>query len=292
MTASFVYKRVLTNKGIVRRFWLLVRSFYVRLFRDPTCRMLVHGHELLLPLSHPLPDYWNRYPRYDRVIGEVAESLRRERGRVVVIDVGANIGDSVAVINPQEHDTVLAIEADPKYSRYLKKNWGGCERVTIHSCFCGDIDSIGKFAISSSAGTASIERSEEGVELPCTSVDTLVCKFPGFSEANLLKIDTDGHELEVLSGARQLLQKQRPILLVECDCRGDREVKKAFLSKLTDLREFGYSSMLVYDNFGFLLGQYSLDNLKVFSELLEYHLAGGCKYYDLLIMESKDACII
>ena len=47
---------------------------------------------------------------------------------------------------------------------------------------------------------------------------------------NFVKIDVEGHELAVLHGARRLLERQRPALLIECEVRHrpDRDVRTVF----------------------------------------------------------------
>ncbi len=53
-------------------------------------------------------------------------------------------------------------------------------------------------------GTAAMVHDNEGV---CTTItlDALVEKYKDFSQANFLKIDTDGYDYKVIRGARNLL---------------------------------------------------------------------------------------
>src|SRR2546429_4004773 len=44
-------------------------------WRDPAVRKVVHGVELLLPLSHDLPRYVEQYPYYDTVLPNLAKFL-------------------------------------------------------------------------------------------------------------------------------------------------------------------------------------------------------------------------
>ena len=57
---------------------------------------------------------------------------------------------------------------------------------------------------------------------------------------NFIKIDVEGHELAVLEGARQTLEKYHPMLLVECEARHrpDGDLRPVF-DLLTSLRYEG-----------------------------------------------------
>jgi len=55
-------------------------------------------------------------------------------------------------------------------------------------------------------------------EFPCSRLDSMALAKVGF-----IKIDVEGHEMEVLQGARNLLERDRPIMIIElfggCDRR-------------------------------------------------------------------------
>jgi FkbM family methyltransferase len=76
-----------------------------------------------------------------------------------------------------------------------------------------------------------------GWEVCCEVVPlvTLDFLFAGLDRLRLLKVDVEGMELEVLRGARELIQKTRPFLYVE----NDRPAKSEALVDL--LRSLGYA---------------------------------------------------
>jgi FkbM family methyltransferase len=60
---------------------------------------------------------------------------------------------------------------------------------------------------------------------------------------SLIKIDVEGHEQAVLRGARQMLERDRPMLIIEVEerhCRGSRAMVCRFLEEL------GYSTFLYF----------------------------------------------
>jgi hypothetical protein len=61
-----------------------------------------------------------------------------------------------------------------------------------------------------------------------TTLDAFFADVP--RGPNFLKIDVEGHELAVLEGARQTLEKHRPTILLECEARhrADGDVRPVF----------------------------------------------------------------
>jgi len=71
--------------------------------------------------------------------------------------------------------------------------------------------------------------------------------FAGVSHPlRLLKIDVEGHELAVLRGAEQMLEQQRPALLMECE---DRHLRQGGVHEVFDfLTERGYRGRFFGEN--------------------------------------------
>ncbi|MBI4284853.1 MAG: FkbM family methyltransferase [Chloroflexi bacterium] len=77
------------------------------------------------------------------------------------------------------------------------------------------------------------------VSVECSTVDSLVdngtCKPPG-----VLKIDTEGHEVEVLLGARNTISSYSPAIFIEPHGGNLRQIKE-FLSQFGyQFKDFGY----------------------------------------------------
>jgi hypothetical protein len=63
---------------------------------DPRVKFDLDGTRLKLPLSHDLPATRRWFPRYAENLGIVVGMVSRAGGRTM-IDIGANVGDSVAI---------------------------------------------------------------------------------------------------------------------------------------------------------------------------------------------------
>ncbi|MBL8315087.1 MAG: FkbM family methyltransferase [Rubrivivax sp.] len=286
--ASFVFSQAVGSRGLSRRVWIWVRRALVRWAGDPVCKMAVHGRMLNINLSHALPGYQARHPMYDSLPRRLGEFLRTRHGAVVGIDVGANVGDTVAAFIGGAQDRFLAVEPNPKFFRILQSNWADDDRVTIIDTICSSSSQEGHFAIRERNGTASIVPSANGTDMAQRPLDEIVIAHSTFARCNLIKVDTDGHDFEVLDGAAGVIGRNRPTVLFECDSFGRRDYIETVLRTLDMFRRSGYRRYLVYDNFGFLMGCHELDNHQRMKDLLFYQLISEFNYYDLLVLPETD----
>ena len=72
----------------------------------------------------------------------------------------------------------------------------------------------------------------------CTTLDAL-----GINDVCLLKIDVEGHEGAVIRGAREMLIRQKPNLVVEIEERHHPNQSAALIA---EIEEFGYSSWVIH----------------------------------------------
>lgn len=146
----------------------------------------------------------------------------------VVIDVGANIGDwsipAALAVGPTGR--LLAVEPIPRMADALRKTFG-VNRLRQAS--------VAEIALSSSAGRArfSIERGNSGgsrignhtlehdsIDVEITTLDALVAREQ-LPPVDCIKIDVEGHEAEVIAGAKETLNRWKPLLFVESGLEGD-----------------------------------------------------------------------
>jgi FkbM family methyltransferase len=180
---------------------------------------------------------------------QLLETRRRYHGDgVVAIDCGANIG--VHTIEWATAMTgwgsVVAIEAQERIYYALAGN------IAINNCFNAICMNA---AVSSENGTMRIPapdyltassfgslelRQREGNEFIGQPVDysdagtAIVQKMTldtlNLPRVDLIKIDIEGMELEALEGARGILERSRPVLLIE-SIKADRAALRAFLEE-------------------------------------------------------------
>src|SRR5689334_7955957 len=65
---------------------------------DAVVTVTVRGVALAMTASHDLPELVSKYPHYDTALPRIAAFVKKTHGYLSMIDVGANISDSVALV--------------------------------------------------------------------------------------------------------------------------------------------------------------------------------------------------
>lgn len=170
-----------------------------------------------------------------------------------VIDIGANIGlytvTLAHAIGPDGR--VFAIEPVKKNCESLKKNIENnhLSNTTIFPIAIGEQNGETKIHLPSDLAFASVVTStkeaaeNDTVTVPLKTLDS-IWEETGEKKIKLIKIDVEGAELSVLKGATKLLQKNKPLLLIEAATENKREEINQYLSQFgyTQSQPHGFSS--------------------------------------------------
>lgn len=290
--ATIIYQEYINSKWIKKKVLFFIRKLLIKALNDPICLLLVHGRYLNIPFSHPLPDYLQKFRFYDRLPERISTYIHQKKEPLICIDVGANIGDTVAAFYKKDTDIFLAIEPNPKFNKLLVENWGWSKNVTVISDICSSSSSEDTFVIQEKIGTSSILSSEStnAIKMNCRTLDDIVKDYPFAMKANVIKIDTDGHDFSVIKGSEKLLSNNLPFLLFECDVFNNINYTEDCIKTLVFFQKIGYNHFLLYDTFGNLMGKHSLSNLSAFQDLLFYQLTSDFYYFDILIISDNDIC--
>ena len=272
--------------GILRA----MRALLVRA-GDPIVAVQVERSELLMNISHPLPVYMACAPLYDRALPRIAAAVRRGHGRLTVIDVGANIGDSAALIAETVPDVeILCIEGSATYFPLLTAN---VERLRLRAecvrSYCGDGTPV-RMAPSERGGTGRLLPGGDAV-LPTATLDDLIAARPRFTSPHLLKVDTDGFDYRVLRGARGILGDARPLVYFELDPSFLRETGEDPLSIFPMLASLGYAQGLLYGNLGQCLGPFALADLAFLQSSFERIDGRHIHYFDVLAFPTSEEAL-
>jgi len=165
-----------------------------------------------------------------------------------IIDCGANIGYySVLFSKLSPNGKVYAFEPTSTYDKLLAN-------IAHHDC--RNIEPI-KMAVGEKTGELSDRiykiwgNEPERQKYPFTTLDDFV-QEKELSKIDLIKIDVDSFDFEVLKGAKNVLKKYDPFIIVELNHalsnRGSSNMEA-----LDWLIEQGYTAALVKDNDNFIL---------------------------------------
>jgi FkbM family methyltransferase len=214
----------------------------------------VGAYRILLPGDHPLDDYQRIWRRYDTALGYVAKFVFQKYPDRCAIDIGANVGDSAALIRSHAKVPVLCIEGNPEFQPYLKHNASLMGGIEIENCFVGDDGLVVDLKkIVSGAGTASVSAavdSKAEQSAPVRSLHKILESEAPFRRAKLLKTDTDGSDFSILRTSAPTISRMRPVLHFEYDTAFKADGDKEAMAAVRALFDIGYRYFLVYDNFG------------------------------------------
>lgn len=122
-----------------------------------------------------------------------------------VIDVGANIGSialaAASVVGPS--GWVMAIEPHPRQFRYLQRNVAYNNAIQITSIQCALGNSTGAANLSDHKSDDQNAIGDGKIEVPVYRLDDIAPS----AEIALLKVDVEGYEYPVFSGASKVLQR-------------------------------------------------------------------------------------
>lgn len=189
--------------------------------REPRLQKTVAGFGLPVDTSE-YSDVMMLYGRYSPEFITLFERLLRPGDRVM--DIGAQLGYISAHIARLVTETgaVYSLEPDPKVLGRLRQTVEQNQFHWVHILPCAASDRQGtiSFFISptpgwSTAVPGSHRKELIHTEVECNTVDALMASGQIQGPLRLVKMDVEGHECAVLDGMGALLERDRPLVLME-----------------------------------------------------------------------------
>jgi FkbM family methyltransferase len=169
-----------------------------------------------------------------------------------VIDVGANIGGTTGemcrAVGPQ--GCVWAFEPVPRNLDRLRQlqDDNAISQLAVFpvAASSGPGSAMLSLAAEGFSGHGSFHNSAIGagtLEVPTASIDDLVSSAPAGRRLRFVKIDVEGHEMEVLEGARATLAEHRPLVCCEVNAPILRDRGASPSDLLDAFRDVGYAPL-------------------------------------------------
>jgi FkbM family methyltransferase len=210
---------------------------------------------LMAPTEHPLDRFRARHPLYDRRLPLLARLLGEAAPGSAILDVGANIGDTIALCRLEGCGLrFLAIEAALVYLKFLLLN--RIKRPQLLE----DVDPVWAFvgkagggALELHDGTARLAQDAavgEGPEAPVMSLEAIAASAGlGPDDIALVKIDTDGQDQSIILGEFEWLKRTAPVLWTETDI--SRPAQQEQWARILNEGAEAWPYLVAFDNFGF-----------------------------------------
>lgn len=292
---SHLYKQVyLTpysrNIGLrlYRKICRLLYRLTINFVSDPIISVKVGQKNLYMNASHKLPLIKASLPYYDTALPRLGSFLKGKQGYLNMIDVGANIGDTVSLITESLTGDFLCVEADEMYFQLLLMNTKTIQNVVCENILVSDVEGVSNLSLVQVRGTSHVSENTSGdPETLVTTIDKLVEKHQVFSKANLIKVDTDGYDYKVLRGCKQLINESRPVVYFELSPWFLTVAGEDPVSIFDYFFSSGYSSALFYDYSGFPLIMINTRETELIYQLLNYADIKENFYYDVLLFHDS-----
>jgi glycogen(starch) synthase len=264
-----------------------------------TKRYRIGRYSILLPIDHRLDQYQATWYRYDTALGYISQAVFDKYPQSSAIDIGANVGDSAALIRSGRAVPVLCVEGSPEFVECLRSNALQIGGIEIDECFVGDDgETINFDQTLNQGGTASIVNaltSNKGEKVAMRSLKTIIQNHSRFKDAKLLKIDTDGFDFSIIKASADIISASRPVLYFEYDLAFKSNAETEAIEAIKTLLKVGYEHFLIYDNFGNYLISLSRQDHERFVDLNSYLISNRRRsgtpavyYFDVCAFTNDD----
>lgn len=286
---------ILLKNFIIRNYSRVSR--FVRQIFCNSVSYKIKEFELTLPASHRLPSYFEDYPKYDRFLPHLAKYIE---GDAVIVDVGANVGDTVAFMFLSNANPIyLCIEPDAVFYRYLQHNIRKLKQFQKQAKIYSICSLVGRnitgVELIGKNGTKHAVISHSG-GLKSKTLDEILKDRTDWECVRLIKSDVDGFDYDVIDSSIETIKKHSPILYFECHYFNN-EQKESFLKTINHLISLGYSKWTLFDNFGGVM--VTTSEIDIIEQLVEYvylqniHKSTRTIYYfDIMATTSADINLI
>lgn len=251
----------------------------------------IRGVEMVLPRHHLLPYLTAAGSPYNLNLVELASALYERESQVVMLDVGANVGDSALIVLDKVPAHVVCVEADPAWQEYLTRNVGHRDDVTIEPFALVPPNFVGGFEINHEPlGSSNLVPAAEGSGPPTITTDDLLRRNPRLQDLRLIKTDTDGYDVLLVPALAQSFAGSNPIIFFEFEAVATKLATPdlSLASVWERLLEMGYEDAVVWDNRGYLIGPDRVENLIERSAELAAAMS-SLVFWDVAVAHRDDA---
>jgi FkbM family methyltransferase len=191
-----------------------------------------------------------------------------DSSEIVVVDVGAHRGESLSSLSQMYSGSLKYVGLEPNPDAFMDFESvadalrTGNRQISCLQCAAGPHDGTTQFRLTKASAVSGILQAVNGlservpsgdhqvireIDVDVVSIRSLVSHF-SFEKVDLLKIDTEGYDLEVLRGAQDLLMSQSvEAVLTEAFFVPYRVDQAYFWDIASFMNDLGYHFVNLYD---------------------------------------------
>jgi FkbM family methyltransferase len=246
---------------------LLINSFYGR-----NIKIITTGGTYFLKTTfgHPLKRYLINFEKYDRFVPYLSKVISKS-----VIDIGANIGDTLVLIKSVSNAEVICVEPDENFRRYLKQNikLNHLKAVKLYPFPVSSTEKVVTIEKNGLKSTSNISVSSNNgsqtLLLTKTFKDLVNDLSLDINSIGIIKSDTDGYDWDCLNSIADYFDSSANFHYPEfifyehqtylnnsgTNDPSRKEREKKYEDSLRRLVQHGYTEFYIFDNFGSLIHQ-------------------------------------
>ncbi|MES2005960.1 MAG: FkbM family methyltransferase [Bacteroidota bacterium] len=258
-------------------------------------KVQVGNFPIYLPGNNPHISTYTFRPDANNLLGILAAQVAPKYPDMHLIDIGANVGDTAAVVKTNVDIPVIAIEGDPISFQYLERNTQQFRGMTLIKEFLGEEKQTIHVNLEKTGwNTTLIPTKNTGQEISLKTLDEVLVEYKVMDVTiKVLKIDCEGFDTIILRGSGDLLLKHKPVLFFEYNRVNMDAIKEDGLSTLFALERFGYKSVIFFDNYGRYMLTTPISQHELIRELHYYSedSISQIGYFDVCLFHENDADI-
>ena len=191
-------------------------------------------------------------------------SLDDYKNDKIFIDCGANVGLYTGLLHEYINDNSEVYSFEPRINVYniLKDRFNEFSNIKTEFLAVSDKNTSSEICLNAShaKGSLSFKNKDIGFSkqpVYCIKLDSYFSNIKNHRKISFLKIDVEGHEINVLKGAYNILKFHKPIVLCEIEER--HHIEGTFEERIFSyMKELGYKAFYYCHKKDILLSTHTL----------------------------------
>jgi FkbM family methyltransferase len=278
--------------NLIRRFGYAIHKLPPRPKKTSrVVSIMLGGKSIKIHSGNPLCFQYRNNPNYNNSIGILAALVQSRFPKAWVVDVGANVGDTLAIIKGHASLPVICVEGDAICYDLLQQNARLFDNVHLLRAFLSDQPGAMQIVTQKDGWNMTLTQAgpgHSGRTLQFETLDRLVQKLNP-SAVKLMKVDTEGYDLRILRGASGILARDQPVITFELNRENLEPLGDSVGDFFDYLVNLGYHHFILHDAGGRLICALGQHEKSVFLDLYQYsNLGQPIYYFDISVFHETD----
>jgi FkbM family methyltransferase len=255
-------------------------------------KVKVGDYDIQMPGSNTLLNTYVIYPDFNSNLGRLAFAIFSKYQDMTILDIGANVGDTISIFKSAIDVPIIGIEGDTVTFKYLEKNSKQFSDINIINTFLGEKKEEMQVSLEKSGFNTTVLPNSKGEKaVSFNTVDNILSeeKYKN-NNIKLIKLDIEGFDTIVLRGSYEVIAKYKPALFFEYNRDNMEAINEDGLSTLLSFSNYSYNKIAFFDYRGRLLLVTSVNEKKIITNLHNYVIGKNnlFGYMDICIFHKDD----